>query len=331
MKRNLSLPVAAMCLIVSFSAFALPIYANVSMSTDADKVMKAETPKEYMQDFSVEGKQQKGQLVNSIFLSEAQISSLKTTAEKAFHETLGISIPQELRFECNTMPFDGVKIGLTWMDEKASASKDGVENRDGISYFADFYTEDISRPALLTSIGVKNGYDITKIDALKKQGMEALKKGDHTVTLDDYFLSTSVIVDHVMDENQNIHVQLAWSKSKTVDMMKDAFSYSYGVSFDKVDLSKNEGRVTALENMEATYNIADASTVEFTSIQEANMLEAAKAFLNEKEIGFGTLLSSQQIGNALWFSFDCVSDNNSDRTAIDVYIGSDLKVTGYLF
>ncbi len=330
MKKNLvSLPVVAMCLALSSLAFALPIYANVGMSSETGKVMKVETPKEYMQDFTIEGKQQKGQLVDSIFLSEAQISDLKTAAAKSFKETLGIEVPSNLKFEYRTIPSDGIRIGLSWLDEKESASKDGVMNKDGVLYFADFHMADTSKAAVLNTIGVKNGYDAKKLDGLKKQAIDALKKEVKATVPDNYFVSTRVIVNF-LGKNQDINVQFEWSKSKKIDMLKDTSACSYVAGFDKVDLSKNQGRLNAIENTEATF-MANANAAKFTSIQETNMLEAAKTFLNQKEIGFGKLISSMQMGNVLWFTFDSVTDNKSDRAVIDVYIGSDLNVTGYIF
>lgn len=330
MKKNpVSLTVVVMCLALSLSAFVLPIYANIGTGPEIGKVMKVETPKEYMQDFSIEGKQQKSQIVNSIFLSESQINYLKAAAGKAFKDTLGTEIPGNLKFEYSTMPYNGIQIGLRWLDEKESGSKEGVLHKGGLLYFADFHMADTSKAAVLNTIGVKNGYDTKKLNDLKNQGIEALKNEVKVTVPDNYFLSTRVIANF-KEKNQDISVQFEWSKSEAIDILKGIPACSYAAGFDKVDLSKNQGRLTALENVEAI-SLVNADSVKFTSIQETNLLEAAKKFLKEKEIGFGNLISSRQIGNVLWFTFDSVTDNKSDRTVIDIYIGSDFKVTGYLF
>ncbi len=324
-KSVVSLPIVGLCLTLSLTAFALPIYAEVNMQTAEGKVLVRETPKEYMQDFSIEGKQAKGQSINTIFLSESQISSFKSKAEKAFKDTLGIEIPAKMSFKYNTMSTGGVQIGLTWSDDKGlSASKDGV------LYFADFFMEDISKPAVLRGIGAKNGYTLKKLDGLRSQAIEALKKQVGAAVPDNCFLATKVIVNYV-EEKHDINVQFEWSKGTISDLPNDTFAYSYGVSFDKVDLSKNIGRVTVLENMEATFGGVNNNAPKFTNVQEKNMLEGAKKFLAGKEIGFGNLISSRQIGNIMWFTFDSTAENNSARSVVEVYIGLDLKVTGYLF
>ncbi len=330
MKRKVvSLPITTLCLALSLSAFALPIYANAILETEVGNVMERGTPNEYMQDFDVEITQSKSRVINTIFLSEDQISPLKTAAERAFKETLGIEIPSDFEFECRTLPYEGIQVGLFWTDKKEiPSSNDLLVYKDEKSYSASFHLDDISAPAQLHNISINNGYDIQKLGGLKTQALEALKNQFDSNVPDDYFLSTNVVV--VFEDGKDYtDVHLEWSNSNVIDISEEKFASPYRVSFSNVDLSKNTGKVQDLQDMKALFGEVNP-TEKFTIAQEATILEAAKKFLNEKEIGFGNLISSVQIGDVMWFTFDSLN-KESDRKVVNIYIRPDLKVTGYLY
>jgi len=313
---------AAICVALSFSALILPGYASAELKKEADVVMEKEAPREYMEDFNVEGTQEaKRKLIDTVFLSDSQIEPLKASAEKAFLEILGVEIPREMEFEYHTMEYEGVKISLSWSDNKDPALASTF-------FSASFTTKDLqNKPAVLTEFVVNNGYDIEKLDGLTKQGLEALNTELGITVPEDYFMDAHVVVYLTNGQPKDIVVTLNWAEGNNNNP-------SYMVMFDKVDLLKNTGRITGLKNKGAVIYQDEAvisGTAKFTAVQEEELLKAAKQFLSERGIGVGSLTRAHQMGEIMWFVFDTVAENDSTRTFVDIEIKSDFEVLGYIY
>jgi hypothetical protein len=118
---------AVLCVLMSLSAFILPIYASNNVSYG--RVVTVETPTEYMADFVALADTPPGarpnleRYMDTIFIDESRISAIKTDTEKMFFEMFGAVVPDEWdftywTFDWTEWPNDylgsGLELGMQW-------------------------------------------------------------------------------------------------------------------------------------------------------------------------------------------------------------------------
>jgi hypothetical protein len=353
-KINGTIISAGICVALSLSAFALPSYARAGLNAEMGVVKEKAAPAGYTADYVVAETPpgmppDPSKFYNTVMVGEKQINTMKKAAEKAFKDSLGISLPATYSFSYDTIDRtsfgEGVSLTMTWEDPKTNAVDENGEKiyRNEIKHmaFLDLTFKDRVISYDLGNLTTVNGGITERYSALRTQAIQALKDEFGVTMPENYYTSTDLYVDL---ETNSADIDFDFSESE----LEAKAGKNYQAGFQDVELSKNtEGKLTMLmsdwydeRNIERGKNPQPL----FTETEEEAMVAAAQQFFADKGVVTGPIQTSPFGGTPSYFDmlysqgrkglmilFERAPESLSKSASMTVHITSELEVLGYSY